>query len=94
MDRVQFGKRATVYKGSVNLEMILQEERTEKYIKRVQDEAEKQGEMLVMGKIPYLMPLLSCWPFIVSGSNELRDRLQDLVHGYLDKKVRLLKLEY
>ena len=60
MDRVPFGRRATVYRGSANLEMILQEERTEKYIKRVQDEAEKQGEMLVMGKISHLMPLLSC----------------------------------
>jgi hypothetical protein len=54
MDRVPFGKRATVYKGSANLKMILQEERAGKYIKRVQEEAEKQGEMLVMGKIPTL----------------------------------------
>jgi len=31
----------------------------EKYIKRVQDKAEKQGEMLVMGRISYFMPLFS-----------------------------------
>ncbi len=60
MDRVLFGKRVTVYKGFVNLEIILQKKRAEKYIKRVQDKAKKQREMLVIGKISYLMPLLSC----------------------------------
>ena len=44
----------------MNLGMILQKERIEKYIKRVQDKAEKQGEMLVIDKIPYLILLLSC----------------------------------
>ena len=58
MDRVSFGKRAMVYSGTANLQMILREERAGKYIKKVQEEAEDQGEMLVMGK--------TCSRFIVS----------------------------
>jgi hypothetical protein len=43
-----------VYKGLADLETILQEEATGKYIKRVQEESGEREEMLVMGKIPCL----------------------------------------
>lgn len=49
MDNVPFGRRAILYNGSADLNAIIQEEMSGIYIKRVQ--AEKTGEMLVMGKI-------------------------------------------
>jgi hypothetical protein len=47
---VLFGRRAVVYSGTANLTTILQEEAAGKFIKRVQEETEEQGGMLVMGK--------------------------------------------
>jgi hypothetical protein len=49
---VPFCKRAIVYQGLADLEMILQEEAAGKYIKRVQEESEVREEMLVMSEIP------------------------------------------
>ena len=48
-----FGRRAVVYSGTANLTTILQEEAAGKFIKRVQEEMEEQGGMLVMGKSSY-----------------------------------------
>jgi hypothetical protein len=39
-----------VYSGTADLSTILQEEAEEKYIKRVQEETEERGGMLVIGK--------------------------------------------
>jgi hypothetical protein len=39
-----------VYSGTADLTTILQEEAEGKYIKRVQEETEERGGMLVMGK--------------------------------------------
>jgi hypothetical protein len=47
---VPFGRRAIVYSGTADLTTILQEEAEGKYIKRVQEETEERGGMLVMGK--------------------------------------------
>jgi len=47
---VPFGRRAIVYNGTADLTTILQEEAKGKYIKRVQEETEERGGMLVMGK--------------------------------------------
>jgi hypothetical protein len=52
---VPFGKRAIVYQGLADLERIIHEEATGKYIKRVQEESVEREEMLVMGKIPCMM---------------------------------------
>lgn len=48
-----------MHKGLADLEMILQEGAAGKYTKRVQEEAGKREEMLVMGKISYLMRSLN-----------------------------------
>ncbi|EHY57102.1 hypothetical protein HRR83_002602 [Exophiala dermatitidis] len=77
-DRVPFGRRAIAYSGMADVEAIFQEEAAGKHIKRVQEESGERGEMLVM----------------VSGSNDLRDRLRRLVRPLADKKVRLEELEY
>jgi hypothetical protein len=90
---VPFGKRAIVYQGLADLETIIQEEAAGKYIKRVQEESVEREEMLVMGKIPCMMRV-NLLINSVSASDPLRDRLRDLVHRYLDDKVRLLELEY
>ena len=86
-----FGKRAIVYEGLMDLETILREEATGKYIKRVQEESGEREEMLVMGKIPHMMPV-KLLTSLVSASDPLRDRLRDLVRSY--NKVRLRELEY
>ena len=52
-DKVPFGKRATMYPGTANLEEILQVESTGKHIIRVQ-ETQERGKMLVIGKTPYI----------------------------------------
>ena len=52
---VPFGRRATVYKGSVDLKTIFQEEADGKYVKRVQEETTEREAMLVMGEICYLI---------------------------------------
>jgi len=52
---VPFGQRAIMYSGTADLTTILQEEAEGKYIKRVQEETEKRGGMLVMGK--FLSPI-------------------------------------
>ncbi|PVH71382.1 hypothetical protein DL98DRAFT_540115 [Cadophora sp. DSE1049] len=62
---------AIVYSGTADLTTILQEEAEGKYIKRVQEETEERGGMLV----------------IVSGTDQLRDQLRDEVRGYLDNKL-------
>ncbi|OQU97172.1 FAD-binding domain-containing protein [Cladophialophora immunda] len=79
-DRVPFGsgRRAIAYSGLADVEAIFKEEAAGKHIKRVQEESGERGEMLVM----------------VSGSNDLRDRLRRLVRPLADKKVRLEELEY
>ena len=50
---VPFGKRATLYTGTANLEEILQVELTGKHIRRVQ-ETQERGKMLVIGKTPHI----------------------------------------
>jgi hypothetical protein len=52
---VPFGRRAIVYSGTADLTTILQEEAEGKYIKRVQEETEERGGMLVMGKFSSLI---------------------------------------
>jgi len=47
---VPFGRRAIVYSGTADLTTILREEAEGEYIKRVQEETEERGGMLVMGK--------------------------------------------
>jgi hypothetical protein len=44
-----------VYSGTADLTTILQEEAEGKYIKRVQEETEERGGMLVMGKFSSLI---------------------------------------
>ena len=91
--QVPFGKRAIVYKGLADFEMIVQEEVARKHIKRVQEESNERGEMLVMGEIP-LADFKSLLTDAVSGSDALRDQLRRLVRGHVDEKVRLEELEY
>lgn len=69
-----FGKRAIVYRGLEDLETILQEEATGKYIKRVQEESMEREDMLVMGEILRTTrdKLLTN---LVSVCDPLRDRL-------------------
>lgn len=50
VDTVQARQLVNVHNGSADLEMILREEREEKHIKRLQEETEERGEILVMGK--------------------------------------------
>jgi len=52
---VPFGRRAIVDSGTANLTTILREEAEGKYIKRVQEETEEQGGMLVLGKSSFLL---------------------------------------
>jgi hypothetical protein len=49
-----------VYTGSADLEMILREERTEKYIKKMQEEIEEQKEILIISEIFYFTIFLIC----------------------------------
>ena len=42
-----------MYSSTADLTTILQEEAEVKYIKRVQEETEERGGMLVMGKFSY-----------------------------------------
>ncbi|ODH50724.1 hypothetical protein GX48_03232 [Paracoccidioides brasiliensis] len=79
-DRMPFGghERAFVYKGSADLQDILQTEASGERIKRLTDVQEERGDVLVM----------------VSASAELRDRLRDIVRGYLYDNVRMLELEF
>jgi hypothetical protein len=94
MEKISFGRRAVIYRGSPDLRTILQEEVEGRYIKRVQHEARKRREMLVLGKGSYLILPLKLLINLVSGAGELRDKLRDLVRGYLDEKVELAELEY
>jgi hypothetical protein len=50
--------------------------------------------MLVTGKIRCLACPAVLINLKVSSSGEIRDKLQVLVQGYLDKKVSLLELDY
>jgi hypothetical protein len=52
---VPFGRRAIVDSGTADLTTILREEAAGKFIKRVQEETEERGEMLVMGKSSFLL---------------------------------------
>jgi len=70
--QVPFGKRAIVYKGLADFEMIVQEEVARKHIKRVQEESNERGEILVMGKDP-LADFKSLLINVVSKSDVLRD---------------------
>jgi hypothetical protein len=90
---VPFGKRAIVYRGLADLETILQEEATGKYIKRVQEESMEREDMLVMGEI-LRTTRVKLLTNLVSVCDPLRDRLRDLIRGYLDNKIRLWELEY
>jgi hypothetical protein len=43
-------KRAVIYKGSADIQKILQAEIASEYIKRLREVQEEHGEVLVMGK--------------------------------------------
>lgn len=60
VDTVESRQLVNVQNGSVDLEMILREEREEKHIKRVQEETEERGEILVTGKISCVMSFSRC----------------------------------
>lgn len=55
VDTTQFRQLVNVHNGSADLEMILREEREEKHIKRLQEETQERGDILVMGKTSYVM---------------------------------------
>lgn len=57
---VQARQLVNVHNGSADLEMILREEREEKHIKRLQEETEERGEILVISKNLYVMSFLNC----------------------------------
>ncbi|PVH68895.1 hypothetical protein DL98DRAFT_191735 [Cadophora sp. DSE1049] len=76
--KVPFGKRATIYPGTADIEGILQDEVEGKCIQRLQVASEKRGKILVM----------------VSGTGELRDELRAFVRPHLDHGVRLQELEF
>ncbi|KAH7330031.1 putative cell surface metalloreductase [Rhexocercosporidium sp. MPI-PUGE-AT-0058] len=76
--KVPFGKRATIYPGTADIEGILQDEVAGKYIQRLQVVSEKRGKILVM----------------VSGTGKFRDELRALVRPHLDHGVRLQELEF
>jgi hypothetical protein len=48
---VPFGQRATIYPGTADLEGILQDEVTGKYIQKLQTVSEERGKILIIGKI-------------------------------------------
>jgi len=60
VDTVQSRQLVNVHNGSADLKMILREEREEIHIKRLHEEAEERGEILVMGKIFYVMLFSHC----------------------------------
>ena len=60
VDTEQSHQLVNVHNGTADLKMILREEREEKHIKRLQEEAEERGEILVMGKTLYNMPFSYC----------------------------------
>ncbi|KAH6668340.1 hypothetical protein B0J14DRAFT_600446 [Halenospora varia] len=78
VSKVPFGQRATIYPGTADIEGVLQDEVTGKYIQRLQVASEERGKILVM----------------VSGTGELRDQLRALVRPHLDHGVRLQELEF
>jgi hypothetical protein len=60
VDTVQSRQLVNVHNGPADLEMILREEREEKHIRRLQEETEERGEILVMGQTLYLMSFSHC----------------------------------
>ncbi|PVH70391.1 cell surface metalloreductase [Cadophora sp. DSE1049] len=76
--KVPFGRRATIYPGTADLEGILQDEVTGKYIQKLHAVSEERGKILIMA----------------SGSGALRDHLRSLVRPYLEDGVRLQELEF
>jgi len=54
--KVLFGKHAIIYPKIANIEGILQNEVTGKYIQRLQVISEKQGKILMMGKEIHVIP--------------------------------------
>ena len=71
-----FGRRAIVYSGTADLTTILQEEAEGKYIKRVQEETEERGGMLVMGKFSSPIKVFIFLTFLIDSltSFSLRNR--------------------
>ena len=93
--KVPFGKRATIYPGTADIEGILQDEVAGKYIQRLQVASEKRGKILVMGREIHAAP----WGeaeliLVVSATGHLRDELRALVRPHLDHGVRLQELEF
>ncbi|KAI1955084.1 hypothetical protein LOZ58_006869 [Ophidiomyces ophidiicola] len=78
--RLLFGnhERAVIYSGPANFRRIIQEEVSGQYILRLPGVEDERGDMLV----------------IASVSNDLRDELMSIAHGYLHEKVRMLRLEF
>ena len=54
--KVPFGKRATIYPGTADIEGILKDEVAGKYIQRLQVASEKRGKILVMGREIHATP--------------------------------------
>ncbi|KAH9206361.1 cell surface metalloreductase [Leptodontidium sp. 2 PMI_412] len=76
--KAPFGKRATIYPGTADIERILQDEVTGNYIQKLHVAPEERGKILVM----------------VSGTGELRGQLRALVRPHLDHGVQLQELEF
>ena len=50
VSKVPFGRRATIYPSSADLEAILRDEVAGQYIQRLQVVLEERGKILVLGK--------------------------------------------
>ncbi|RSL49678.1 hypothetical protein CEP51_015452 [Fusarium floridanum] len=70
--------RATIIKGSPNLEAITREEVEGRYVRKVQKEAKEREDMIVL----------------VSASVQVRSEMREIVRNYLDHRVELKELDY
>jgi hypothetical protein len=96
-DKMQFGdhKRAVLYKGDANFLEIIQAEASGDNIERLPGTQEEQGESLVIGQSCSNSSFVSLidWP-IVTASDKVRDRVQQIVRGHLHQKMTMSVLEY
>ncbi|KAL2802956.1 hypothetical protein BJX63DRAFT_413365 [Aspergillus granulosus] len=70
--------RVTLYTGEPNYKEIMAEEYSGDLITRVTKTEEEKGKVLVL----------------VSGSNDLRDRLRPIICQYLDERVRMHEVDF
>ena len=85
--------RVALYNGSMDLSDLLEMEMEGEYDQT--GNRRDRGEMLITGKQPPISTRLpNSKDVTVSADERVRDNLRGLVQTNLDKKMRLLELEY